>query len=123
MSEFPVTPKHLALMLRDRATLMGNDHLASEIYKAAANTLIDQERKIIALMMLVTNKDDYTLKVTMKMISDGHLTTRNTALREAARVARNACLVPPDGGSPTIEEKTVADRAADTIMEMVNDAT
>lgn len=107
MSEFPVTPKHLALMLRDRATLMGNDHLASEIYKVAANTLEDQERKIIALMMLVTNKDDYTLKVTMKMINDGHLTTRNTALREAARVARNAC----------------GDRAADAIMEMVDDAT
>ena len=37
-------------------------------------------------------------------------------LRVAAEIARNACLVPPDGGSPTPEDQAVAQAAHDRIL-------
>jgi hypothetical protein len=37
---------------------------------------------------------------------------RREAMEEAARIARDACLSPPDGGSPTEGEVAVADNAA-----------
>lgn len=40
---------------------------------------------------------------------------RNQALEEAARIAANACLVPPDGGEPTEGEAAVANAAAAAI--------
>jgi hypothetical protein len=43
---------------------------------------------------------------------------RRAALEEAARVAERACLVPPDGGSPTPEEVEVANRAAADIRAL-----
>ena len=41
------------------------------------------------------------------------------ALREAARVALNACLVPPDGGTPTEEEATMCQIAAEAILALI----
>lgn len=36
--------------------------------------------------------------------------------KECAEIARNACLVPPDGGSPTEEESLLCDRIAEHIL-------
>lgn len=43
---------------------------------------------------------------------------RNAALEEAAYQAKNACIVPPDGGSPTTEEIAVCDEAAARIRAL-----
>lgn len=45
---------------------------------------------------------------------------RREALEEAARIARNGCLVPPDGGSPTQEEADMCDRIAEAILALVH---
>jgi hypothetical protein len=37
------------------------------------------------------------------------------ALREAAKIARNGCLVPPDGGTPTEAERLMCDHIAAAI--------
>lgn len=42
----------------------------------------------------------------------------NLVLEEAAKVARNACLVPPDGGAPTEEERLMCEQAADEIRAL-----
>jgi hypothetical protein len=42
----------------------------------------------------------------------------NAAIEKAARVAEMACLVPPDGGSPTKEECAVALEAAKRIRAL-----
>lgn len=44
---------------------------------------------------------------------------RELALRKAARIAREGCLVPPDGGSPTAEETTLCDHIAARIMALL----
>ena len=44
------------------------------------------------------------------------------ALREAERQARSACLMPPDGGSPTDGEADVADRAGNIIRTLADRA-
>lgn len=38
-----------------------------------------------------------------------------------AQVAERACLVPPDGGAPTPEERAVADRAAADIRALTKE--
>jgi hypothetical protein len=45
---------------------------------------------------------------------------RIKALREAWHIARNSCLIPPDGGSPTEEETAVSDRAANGIQALID---
>ena len=40
------------------------------------------------------------------------------ALEGAASVAQNACVVPPDGGSPTEDEEAVCRAAADYILAL-----
>ena len=45
-------------------------------------------------------------------------TARDDALREAADIARYACLVPPDGGSPTGAEADLCDVAAEHILSL-----
>lgn len=40
------------------------------------------------------------------------------ALERAAGVARNGCLVPPDGGSPTEAEADMCDHIADAILAL-----
>lgn len=44
---------------------------------------------------------------------------RKHALRSAAAVARDGCLVAPDGGSPTDDEREMCDRIADAILRLV----
>lgn len=44
---------------------------------------------------------------------------REKALREAAHVAVNACLVPPDGGNPTEDERLVCEEAYRRILAMI----
>lgn len=44
---------------------------------------------------------------------------RDKALRDAAFVAANACLVEPDGGNPTEEERLVCDEARRRIIAMI----
>ena len=46
---------------------------------------------------------------------------REAALREAADVAINACLVPPDGGSPTEEERLVCEEAYHRILALIGE--
>lgn len=46
---------------------------------------------------------------------------RNDALEEAAKVAEWAHMVPPDGGSPTEDERRVADAAAAAIRALKKD--
>ena len=46
---------------------------------------------------------------------------REAALREAAYVAINACLVPPDGGNPTEEERLVCEEAYRRILDMIGE--
>jgi len=58
----------------------------------------------------------------------GHLQSqlakaREDALREAAYVARNACLVPPDGGNPTEAEAAVCDEAYIRILALLDTPT
>ncbi len=36
-------------------------------------------------------------------------------IEQCARIAENGCLVPPDGGSPTVEEKEICDSIATEI--------
>ena len=36
--------------------------------------------------------------------------------KRCAEIARNACLVPPDGGSPTAEEAELCNRIAEDIL-------
>lgn len=43
---------------------------------------------------------------------------RNEALEKAAYQAKHACLVPPDGGSPTAEEVAVCDEAERRILAL-----
>ena len=43
------------------------------------------------------------------------------ALKAAADVARNACLVPPDGGAPTETESEMCDRAASAIIAITSE--
>lgn len=40
------------------------------------------------------------------------------ALKEAERIARDGCLVPPDGGSPTEAEAQMCDDIADRIAAL-----
>ena len=47
---------------------------------------------------------------------------REAALREAAYVAINACLVPPDGGSPTEAESLVCEEAYRRILALIGKA-
>jgi hypothetical protein len=47
-------------------------------------------------------------------------TARADALREAAYIARNACLVPPDGGNPTEQEVAVCDEAYRRILALID---
>ena len=46
---------------------------------------------------------------------------REAALREAAYVAINACLVPPDGGSPTEAERLVCEEAHRRILALIGE--
>ena len=43
------------------------------------------------------------------------------ALKAAAEIARNACLVPPDGGAPTETESEMCDRAAAAILALTSE--
>lgn len=43
----------------------------------------------------------------------------NAAIVRAAEIARNACLVPPDGGSPTEAEVSVCDTAYQRILTLI----
>lgn len=43
----------------------------------------------------------------------------NAAIMEAAGIASNACLVPPDGGSPTEAEVAVCDTAYQRILTLI----
>ncbi len=47
---------------------------------------------------------------------------RNEALRQAASVACNACLVDPDGGSPTEDERLVCEEAYRRILALIQEA-
>ncbi len=49
------------------------------------------------------------------------LPSRDAVLEEAARVAERAHLVPPDGGSPTENERAVAEAAAAAIRALKKD--
>lgn len=43
------------------------------------------------------------------------------ALKAAAEIVRNACLVPPDGGAPTKTESEMCDRAAAAILALTSE--
>ena len=45
----------------------------------------------------------------------------NMAIRAAAERAKNSCLVPPDGGSPSEAEIEHADRAAEAVLTIISD--
>lgn len=52
---------------------------------------------------------------------EGAERARNQALRSAIEIARNGCLVLPDGGSPSIEEVEVCDRIVAAISRLLGD--
>jgi hypothetical protein len=64
-----------------------------------------------------TAKQQYQREVRAALAAVAPL-IRRAALEEAARVARNGCLVPPDGGSPTEAEADMCDRIAATIRAL-----
>lgn len=66
---------------------------------------------ITALVNSYRSGDIITRDEANKMVRD--------ALGEAAYQASNACLVPPDGGSPTEEEANVCDVAAERIRALI----
>lgn len=41
-------------------------------------------------------------------------------VRKCAKIARDGCLVPPDGGSPTNEEADLCDSIADSILSLID---
>ena len=43
------------------------------------------------------------------------------AIRKAASAARDSCLVPPDGGSPTEVEQEAAERACQAVLSVINE--
>lgn len=45
------------------------------------------------------------------------------ARKACAEIARNACLVPPDGGAPTKTESEMCDRAAEAILALTSEGT
>lgn len=69
-------------------------------------------------------KADEALKFTQAALNLAHTeaTIENTKAGYAdmrsvfAQIARNACLVPPDGGAPTAEERELCDLIAQLIM-------
>lgn len=55
-------------------------------------------------------------------IETGHKRDRHVremALKAAAGIARNGCLVPPDGGSPPDAEAEMCDHIADAILKLI----
>lgn len=65
--------------------------------------------------MTETNPTPYCLA----HLSQRDATVRARALEEAAWIARDGCLVPPDGGSPTTEEVELCDRIAKRIRSRI----
>ena len=45
---------------------------------------------------------------------------REQIIKQCAAIARNACLVPPDGGSPTEEERLVCEAAEQNILALLS---
>jgi hypothetical protein len=45
--------------------------------------------------------------------------SRNAVIRECARIARDGCLVPPDGGSPTEAEAVLCDHISAQILALI----
>lgn len=43
---------------------------------------------------------------------------RDAVIEECAVIAGNSCLVPPDGGAPTVEEAAVSEEAARRILKL-----
>jgi hypothetical protein len=58
----------------------------------------------------------YTLESETKTLAAQIDILVNKKLDHAAYLARHACLVPPDGGSPTEDEAAVCDEAAKRIL-------
>lgn len=50
-------------------------------------------------------------------------TARADALTYAARIARDCCLVPPDGGAPTEAEREMCSHVADVILAHIEKET
>ena len=67
----------------------------------------------------VKRRTEYTQVATEFIRADVAANMVATALREAARVALNACLVPPDGGSPTENEAAVCAAASRYILALI----
>jgi hypothetical protein len=44
---------------------------------------------------------------------------REETIRQCAEIACNACLVPPDGGSPTEEERLICEAASRNILALL----
>ena len=66
---------------------------------------------------------DHIIELRIEMFTRGKKEARNEALREAASVAANACLVEPDGGSPTKAEADVCEEAYRRIIALIEGAT
>lgn len=63
--------------------------------------------------------EDMMERTFIRAVSTLLKTCHGDALREAATIARNGCLVPPDGGSPSHEEAEMCDRIADAILRLI----
>lgn len=70
------------------------------------------------IMVLVSRQAIHECKDERDALRAQLQAVRDEALEEAAYQAQHACLVPPDGGSPTAEEVATCDEAAKRIRAL-----
>lgn len=70
------------------------------------------------IMVLVSRRAIHECKDERDALRAQLQAARDEALEDAAYQAQHACLVPPDGGSPTEEEIAVCDEAAKRIRAL-----
>lgn len=77
---------------------------------------LEAYRQAVAHMMLTVAR---LTEAHAAALREAEAKARDTALVWAAYIARHACLVPPDGGSPSPEEVAVCDETEKRILACV----
>lgn len=72
--------------------------------------------KVVAWEIHDQYRDDPAFYRHIGLVLDGKV--RDTVLEKAARIAETGCLVPPDGGSPTEDEREMCESIASAIRAL-----
>lgn len=106
--------RHLVMGRRDEVIARSSD-----IREAAdAIQAIQEQNKELAKELAHSELNILSLEDDKALLGHQLSEARNAALEEAAQVAAQACLVPPDGGSPTEDEYRVCEAAASYIRSL-----